>query len=337
MLSAGPWTTSAAALNARLVASSPTLGVVVGADCRVAGADVDPWMMDAPSTGTCAAGSTARPVHLALPGRTLLLVAGMPGAGKSTLLAGLPDRPGLVVLDSEAQRSALRVAVGLLPYTWYRPLVHLLHRLAVLVAAVSAAPTVVVHLPATGPATRAAIARLAAVTRRSAHLLWLHVDAVEARRGQHERGRTIRPVSFAEHARRAEQSTAELLACPPPGWAGVTVLDRAAARGGLRLERAEQVPDRARAAAWVCHECGHAVRVNGRPRVRRRRAGRRRGGGSSAWRRARTCRGRSTRGCGGRPASPDRRRRLSAAVARDNGTVDRARCGGCATRTASAS
>jgi predicted kinase len=49
-----------------------------------------------------------RPVRLVLPGRSLLLVAGMPGAGKSTLLARLPARPDVVVLDSDAQRAALR-------------------------------------------------------------------------------------------------------------------------------------------------------------------------------------------------------------------------------------
>jgi hypothetical protein len=179
-------------------------------------------------------------VRLALPGRTLLLVAGMPGAGKSTLLAGLPERPGLAVLDSETHRGALRRALAPLPYAWYRPLVHLMHRLAVLVAAVSAAPTVVVHLPATEAGTRAAVARLAAVTGRTAHLLWLHVEADEARRGQCERGRVVPEPSFASHSRHAESSTADLLDGPPPGWASVTVLDRAAASGGLRLDAGSQ-------------------------------------------------------------------------------------------------
>ena len=111
-----------------------------------------------------------------LPGRTLLLVAGMPGAGKSTLLARLPAAAGLVVLDSDAYRDALRRVLPGLPYAWYRPLVHLWHRIAVLLAALSDVPTLVVHLPATDERTRAAVARLAALTGRSAHLLWLHAD-----------------------------------------------------------------------------------------------------------------------------------------------------------------
>jgi predicted kinase len=175
------------------------------------------------------------PVRLAVPGRSLLLVAGMPGAGKSTLLASLPPAAGLTVLDSEAQRAALHPVAGGVPYTWQRPVVHLMHRTAVVGAALSATPTVVVHLPATQPRTRAAMARLAAATGRDAHLLWLHADAAEARRGQYARGRVIQQASFCAHARRAEHTAAELLADPPPGWRSVTVLDRAAARGGLRL------------------------------------------------------------------------------------------------------
>lgn len=177
-------------------------------------------------------------MRLALPGRALLLVAGMPGAGKSTLLAGLPATEGLAVLDSERQRAALRPLARGVPYALQRPIVHLLHRTAVLTAALSSTPTVVVHLPATEPATRAAVARLAAVTGRTAHLLWLQVDAEEARRGQRERGRVVPEASFSAHARRAATTAAELICRPPPGWRSVTVLDRAAAGGGLRLDTA---------------------------------------------------------------------------------------------------
>jgi predicted kinase len=161
----------------------------------------------------------------------------MPGAGKSTLLAGLPRRNGVVVLDSDAHRAALRGLLPGLPYAAYRPLVHLRHRVAVLVAALSGAPTVVVHLPATDPGTRAAVARLAALTGRTAHLLWLHVDPAEARRGQRERGRVVPEASFAAHAERAAR--------PPgagAGWAAVIVLDRAGARAGLLLETGASAP-----------------------------------------------------------------------------------------------
>ncbi len=179
--------------------------------------------------------------RIELPGRTLLLVAGMPGAGKSRLLAGLAAAHGagsaeLVVLDSEAYRVALRRALPGVPYSWYRPLVHLWHRLAVLLAAWSQAPTLVVHLPATDERTRTTVARLAAVTGRSAHLLWLDVDPVEARRGQEDRGRVVPEPSFAAHAGRAVTTAAALRTGPPPaGWTTATVIDRAAARAGLDL------------------------------------------------------------------------------------------------------
>ncbi|HZG92298.1 MAG TPA: AAA family ATPase [Pseudonocardia sp.] len=175
--------------------------------------------------------------RLAVPGRTLLLVAGMPGAGKSTLLRGLPVRPGLRVLDSDRYRDLLSTALRPMPYRWYRPLVHLWHRLAAVAAAASAAPTVVVHLPATGAGTRAVVARLARLTGRTPHLLWLHVEPAEALRGQRERGRVVPGASFAGHAERAAAATARLRAAgTAPTWATVTVLDREAARTGLVLD-----------------------------------------------------------------------------------------------------
>jgi predicted kinase len=176
------------------------------------------------------------PVRLSVPGRTLLLVAGMPGAGKSTLLAGLPASPDVVVLDSDDHRRALAGRLPGVPYAWYRPLVHLRHRLQIVRAAASTVPTVVVHLPATDAVTRAGVALVATLTGRAAHLLWLHVDAAEARQGQRDRGRLVPASSFSGHAERAAATTAELLgSTAQPGWASVTVVGRAAARAGLRL------------------------------------------------------------------------------------------------------
>ncbi len=178
------------------------------------------------------------------PGRSLVLVAGMPGAGKSTVLAALPPRPGLVVLDSDAPRSALGRLLPRVPYPAYRPLVHAWHRLAVVAAACSPVATVVVHLPATGARTRRAVASLAAVTRRRAHLVWLDVPAARAREGQLARGRLVPSASFAVHAARAAATTAALREHRPAGFAGVTVLDRAAAAHGLCLERVAAAPPR---------------------------------------------------------------------------------------------
>ncbi len=176
-------------------------------------------------------GAAGVPVRLALPDRTLVLVAGMPGAGKSSLLAGLPVDPRVAVLDSDTPRAGLRHALPGVPYGLYRWLVHLLHRLGVLWAAVTPTPVVLVHLPATAPDTRAALARLAALTGRSAPLLWLHVDPADALAGQARRGRVVPGASFTRHAVAAAQAPG-----PAPEWASVTVLDRERTRAGLVLD-----------------------------------------------------------------------------------------------------
>jgi predicted kinase len=185
-------------------------------------------------------GRIVRSLHvttLALPDRALLLVAGMPGAGKSTLLRGVAQRPGLRILDSDTYRSRMAAVMGAVPYARYRPVVHAWHRLAVVVAAVSGAPTVVVHLPATDPRMRAAVAALAVLTGRAPHLVWLHVDPEDALRGQRERGRVVPGSSFLGHARRAAATTAALRAGEGVRrWRSVTVLDRDAARDGLHLD-----------------------------------------------------------------------------------------------------
>lgn len=173
-----------------------------------------------------------RPAHVDAPGsRLLVLVAGVPGAGKSTLLRRLVPGPGVAVVDSDTQRDALAAVLPPgTPYARYRPLVHLLHRLAI-VRAAAAGPTVVaVHLPATGPFLRGAVAALAALTGRVAHLVWLDVDAAVALRGQAGRGRVVPTACFAAHARRAAATGVALRAGHlPRGYARVTLLERTAA------------------------------------------------------------------------------------------------------------
>jgi len=177
-------------------------------------------------------------VVIALPARSLVLVAGLPGAGKSALLAGLPVGPTLRVVDSQYQRDAIpRWLADAVPYRVYRPLVHLRHRAAIGSAAVAGPATVVVHLPATARRTRTAVALLAALTRRGTHLVWLDVEPEVALHGQRRRGRTVPGAAFAAHARRALATTARLRAGRvPAGWRGVTVLDRAAMRAGVALD-----------------------------------------------------------------------------------------------------
>ena len=178
----------------------------------------------------------AAPIRLAVPGRALVLVAGMPGAGKSTLLAGLPRRPGLVVLDSDEHRAALARRFPRLPYRRYRWLVHLRHRLAAVRAAWSGAPTVVVHLPATSTALRTAVALLAAQRLVRVDVQPQQVRGAPGQRGQRERGRLVPSGSFAGHARRAAAAAAALRAGRAVGWRTVLVAGRPAARAGLVLD-----------------------------------------------------------------------------------------------------
>jgi predicted kinase len=193
---------------------------------------------DTPSRPLSVPRASLRPPRIAVPGRTLLLVAGMPGAGKSTLLAGLPAGPDLAVLDSEHHRAALAwVLRAGLPYGLVRPLVHLTHRAAVVRAAVSGPRTVVVHLPATSRWIRRAVRVLARLTGRDPHLLWLDVHAVDALRGQRERGRTVRATPFRRHADRAREVAGRLRAGAfDEPWTSAVVLGRAQTRRGLRLD-----------------------------------------------------------------------------------------------------
>ncbi|MGH3872736.1 MAG: AAA family ATPase [Pseudonocardiaceae bacterium] len=177
------------------------------------------------------------PSLIALPDRALLLVAGMPGAGKTTLLQRMQAScDSVAVLDSDAIRAVLARRWPAVPYRRYRPLVHLLHRLAIGRAALGTVPVLVVHLPATDAPTRAALAGLARLTGRQAHVVWLDADPTQARAGQLARGRVVPAGSFARHARRAVAVTRRLRQGGRLlGWRSVTLLDRTAVARGVGL------------------------------------------------------------------------------------------------------
>lgn len=170
--------------------------------------------------------------------RSLLVVGGLPGAGKSTLLrATMADGP-ITVLDTDQVRARLLSLVPAgTPYSWYRPLVHLLHRARLVSSAAGVARPLVVHDPATGRTARLAFVLLGVLTRRPRHLLWIDCTVDDALSGQRSRGRVLRGRSFARHIRNAPRLRERVLTGDaPPGWRNVTVIDRATARRGLRLE-----------------------------------------------------------------------------------------------------
>lgn len=168
--------------------------------------------------------------------RTLLVVAGLPGAGKSTLLRDTDAAPNVTLLDTDDVRGRLAALLPGVPYSWYRPLVHLLHSVRLVRSAVRARGPLVVHDPATGPVARAVFVALGALTRRTRYLLWIDCTVEEALAGQRTRGRLLPTWSFARHARNAARTRRRLLAgAVPPGWKTVIVTDRDTTRRGLRI------------------------------------------------------------------------------------------------------
>jgi predicted kinase len=135
--------------------------------------------------------------------QVLVLVGGVPGAGKSTLLARVAeDMPDVRVLDTEPYRRAIRAALPpWVPYRAYRAAVHGLHW-AVLLAAILRGPDdghgpLLVHEPATRPARRERLARLAVRRGWRPVLLMVDVERDEALAGQRRRGRVV--ASFEKH------------------------------------------------------------------------------------------------------------------------------------------
>ena len=190
----------------------------------------------------------------------------MPGAGKSTLLASLPAARAASCSTPRHQRARSRAAArGALPPV---PAA----RAPVAPPRPSSRPRCPARRPWSctcrprRPGTRAAVAApRRAHPPRAAHLLWLHVDAGEALRGQRERGRVV-PAGVVRRATPARRGAPppSCSASPPRGLASVTVLDRATARGGLRLDTdgagASRPP---RAAPASCSASRRASRLGG--------------------------------------------------------------------------
>ncbi|GAA0518752.1 ATP-binding protein [Saccharopolyspora subtropica] len=170
--------------------------------------------------------------------RSLVVLAGLPGAGKSTVLGKLHGATDLAALDSEQARARLRrVVPAALPYRYYRPLVHLMHRTRIAWYCLWTTDPVVAHEPATRATTRAMLLLFGRLTRRQLVLVWLHADPREALAGQRARGRLIRPRSFLRHVQRADRMHRRLRGGDlPRGWQRVYLFTRDQVDGGLRLD-----------------------------------------------------------------------------------------------------
>ncbi|GLY66645.1 AAA family ATPase [Amycolatopsis taiwanensis] len=167
--------------------------------------------------------------------RALVVVAGLPGSGKSTLLRCTEADVPFTVVDSDQMRDRIRALMPQgTPYSRYRPLVHILHRLCATWRVLREPGPVVVHDPATGAATRTWLRVVGQIAGRARHFVWVECSPTEAMAGQRARGRVLRRGSFIRHVRRLPRARA-VVRVGPRGWHTTTIIDRAAATHGLRL------------------------------------------------------------------------------------------------------
>jgi predicted kinase len=160
----------------------------------------------------------------------LVVVGGLPGAGKTCALDQLSARgarAGVVVLDSDGVRRAMRSRLSPVPYPLLRPVVHAVHRIRIAVSAVADRRPLVVHEPATRRRVRAALLVLARLTGRDARLVWVEVTPETALHGQVDRARVVRSRAFRCHLRSVSRHHPAHAASG--AWEAVFVTDRVGA------------------------------------------------------------------------------------------------------------
>ena len=151
-------------------------------------------------------------MQLSFPADAVVVVAGVPGAGKTTLIRRAVDRDVARVVDTDDRREA-----------GGRRLLYPGHYARIAVA-VAGRRAVVIHSRGTHPAARRAIAALAALRGRPAHLVMIDADRAEAEAGQRARGRSLPAAEMERQLARWRR----LMARRPrrEGWASVVVLTR---------------------------------------------------------------------------------------------------------------
>ncbi len=162
---------------------------------------------------------------------SVVVLAGIPGAGKSTLLRRLypegEDHGGVRVFDSERLRARWMRVLGAVPYSYWRPLLHLTYYAQVL-SAMHSGP-MVIHDCATRPWVRRLLGWRAKRAGLPLHLILIDVPGEVARDGQWARGRVVRTGSMETHCRRWPQLLAKATENPGqviPGARSAIVLSR---------------------------------------------------------------------------------------------------------------
>jgi predicted kinase len=164
-------------------------------------------------------------VRLRFSSEAVVVVAGIPGAGKTTLIRRAVDRSAARVIDTDDRRRRS---------SWLLYGGHYLR----IAAAIAGRRPVVIHSRGTRTFARRAIAALARLRGRPAHLVLIDADRAAAEAGQRARGRRIAPDKMDRELARWRRL--ELRGEP---WQSVVVLDRsrAAAVDALEFRRAEPV------------------------------------------------------------------------------------------------
>lgn len=173
-----------------------------------------------------------------------VVVAGIPGAGKTTMLRRADNRARAAIVDSDQVRNGAQGLVpDWLPYRWYRPIVHLVHRLRIVLVALRFHGPVVVHEPATRASTRLLLIVIGMLARRTRRLIWISAEPDDARRGQIERGRLVAARSFARHVCRAQSVEHTLKADRGlRGWRSTRLVSRPAREARVVLLPGEVSP-----------------------------------------------------------------------------------------------
>jgi AAA domain len=176
-------------------------------------------------------------VHLTYPSDAVVVVAGVPGAGKTTLIRRAVDPAVVQVVDTEDRREAGRGGGVARLYGGHY---------ARIAAAIAGRRPVVIHSRGTSGLPRRAIAVLAGLRGRPAHLILLDVDRETAEASQRRRGRTVGRREMSRQVVRWRRLVSDRARrrLGAEGWASVVVLDRAQAVevDGLRFRAALACP-----------------------------------------------------------------------------------------------